>query len=167
MVFRGVLDMQFAWSVVVVVLLELRICPIVWCNAVVCWSITFWVNKTSYRFSALTTCWLLSGIGSGGPYALAAARALIDIPGMSAMDIGEQLRQSLSPLIFCRLLKSGLFDNPPCFGLPLWSTVTPILLMFPAWMHIRIQDLLDSKTCTQNSSPPWVLFWHTVHQWDF
>jgi hypothetical protein len=27
-------------------------------------------------------------IGSGGPYALAAARALIDIPGMDAMTIG-------------------------------------------------------------------------------
>jgi ATP-dependent HslUV protease subunit HslV len=30
------------------------------------------------------------GIGSGGPYALAAARALIDIPGMSAMDIARK-----------------------------------------------------------------------------
>jgi len=30
------------------------------------------------------------GIGSGGPYALAAARALIDIPGMSAMDIASK-----------------------------------------------------------------------------
>ena len=29
-------------------------------------------------------------IGSGGPYALAAARALIDIPGLSAMDIGAR-----------------------------------------------------------------------------
>ena len=29
-----------------------------------------------------------AAIGSGGPYALAAARALIDIPGMDAMTIG-------------------------------------------------------------------------------
>lgn len=28
-------------------------------------------------------------IGSGSPYALAAARALIDLPGMDALSIGE------------------------------------------------------------------------------
>ena len=29
-------------------------------------------------------------IGSGSPYALAAARALIDVPGLSAMEIAEK-----------------------------------------------------------------------------
>mmetsp|Transcript_21592 Transcript_21592/g.47398 ORF Transcript_21592/g.47398 Transcript_21592/m.47398 type:complete len:245 (+) Transcript_21592:115-849(+) len=30
------------------------------------------------------------GIGSGGPYALAAARALIDVPGLSALDVAKK-----------------------------------------------------------------------------
>jgi ATP-dependent HslUV protease subunit HslV len=34
-----------------------------------------------------------AAIGSGGPYALAAARALIDVPGMDAMAIGAAPRR--------------------------------------------------------------------------
>lgn len=33
-----------------------------------------------------------TGIGSGSPYALAAARALIDIPDMTALQIGDNPR---------------------------------------------------------------------------
>ena len=39
----------------------------------------------------LLTRSLRAAIGSGGPYALAAARALIDIPGMDAMTIGARV----------------------------------------------------------------------------
>lgn len=60
-------------------------------------------------FAFLTSRHLLTAlrgaaIGSGGPYALAAARALIDIPGMDALTIGAFFRlPSISRLFACLL----------------------------------------------------------------
>ena len=33
---------------------------------------------------------MFAGVGSGGPYALAAARALADLPDMEAVDIAQK-----------------------------------------------------------------------------
>lgn len=51
-------------------------------------------------------CWLIwfcvflrAGIGSGGPFALAAARALIDIDGLGAEAIGESIHNETLSII--------------------------------------------------------------------
>lgn len=42
---------------------------------------------------------LRAGIGSGGPFALAAARALIDIDGLGAEAIGESIHNETLSII--------------------------------------------------------------------
>lgn len=42
-------------------------------------------------------CAMHAAIGSGGAFALAAARALIDIPGWDAMAIGATVLQQIAP----------------------------------------------------------------------
>jgi hypothetical protein len=62
--------------------------------------------------------WVSSGwaaIGSGGSYALAAARALVDIEGMDAQQIGDGSSPGFLNLLFARRLWSRC---PPMSSLP-------------------------------------------------